>query len=132
MYLYSASKKIRLILSLIIFFGAGCTRDAVKIDLVNNEAQKWQAFNQILNNPKLQKELLFELRNDSLAFKNMMQDHDFTRKFLSKENMNYLWDINPGIDTFIIDNVTTRMHTDTNFYNAFEYKMERGTPSNTP
>jgi hypothetical protein len=62
----------------------------------------------------------------------MMQDQEFVSDFFSNENLNYLYDINPGIDTFIIDNVTTRMHTDTNFYNEFENKMERGTPSNFP
>lgn len=116
----------------VFIFSAGCTQQSQEIDLVNNEAHKHQAFNQILDNPELQKEFMVKLMNDEEAMKRMMRDQEFTGEFFRKENMNYIWDQNPGMDTTVIDNVTTRMHTDTNFMKKFDSRMERGTPSNIP
>jgi hypothetical protein len=113
-------------------FLVGCTRQANEVDLVNNEAHKHQAFHQILVNPELQQEFMEQLIKDEEAMERMMSDRQFTGELFSRENMNYIFDQNPGIDTTVIDNVTTRMHTDTNFMKKFDSRMERGTPSNIP
>lgn len=115
-----------------IVITVSCARQAEEVDLVNNEAHKQQAFHQILTNPGLQQEFMGQLIIDEEALKRVMRDKQFTGVLFSMENLNYIWDQNPGIDTTVIDNVTTRMHTDTNFMKKFDSRMERGTPSNIP
>ncbi len=126
-----SATKATLFIVVMIFFTTGCTRDTQKIDLLNNDAHKRQAFNQILNNPELQNEFFMELLDNKEAMNRMMQDSDLTGKLFNRENMNYMWEQNPGMDTTVIDNVTTRMHTDTVFMNEFQRRMERGTPTGT-
>lgn len=112
-----------------LFYVVGCSRSAREVDLVNNESHRQQAYHQIITNPELQQELMNMLIEDEEAMRLLMRDSQFTGEFFKKENMNYIWDQNPGIDTAVIDNVTTRMHTDTNFMKAFDTRMERGTPT---
>ena len=132
MYLNSAIKIPLLIIATAFILSAGCDQQLQEIDLVNNEAHKHQAFNQILDNPELHQEFMVKLMSNEEAMNRMMRDRKFTSEYFSEKNMNYIWDQNPGIDTTVIDNVTTRMHTDTNFMKKFDSRMERGTPSNMP
>lgn len=132
MNLNSTKKTLSLIVSTIVVFSVGCNQRSQEIDLANNESHKHQAFTQILNDPQLQKEFMGQLMVNEEAKKRMMRDRDFTGELFSSENMNYMWDNNPGMDTTVIDNVTTRMHADTAFMKNFDSRMERGTPSNTP
>ncbi len=132
MYLSSTLKVPILFIAAVVILSAGCNQLSQEVDLVNNEAHKHQAFNQILDNPELQQEFMVKLMNNEEAMNRMMRDRKFTSEFFSEKNMNYIWDQNPGIDTTVIDNVTTRMHTDTNFMKKFDSRMERGTPSNIP
>lgn len=115
----------------IILLTWACTRPSEGIDLVHNEAQKHQAFNQILDNPELQQEFIFMLLKNEEAWKRIMRDSQFTGEFFKMENMNYIWDNNPGIDSAVVDNITTRMHTDTNFMKLIDDRMESGTPTGT-
>lgn len=131
MYQNSAKVNYTLFIISFIILAAGCTRQSNEVDLVNNEAHRHQAYNQILDNPELQEELIFMLVKNEEAMKRLMRDHRFTEELFKKENMNYIWDQNPGIDTTVIDNVTTRMHTDTIFMKKFDSRMERGTPTGT-
>lgn len=132
MYLNSRLNLRILAVAVIVILSASCTQKAEEINLVNNEIHKNQAFDQILDNPELQQEFMEQLMNDDEAMRLLMRNREFTSELLSRENLNYIWDQNPGIDTVVIDNVTTRMHTDTNFMKKFDSRMERGTPSNMP
>ena len=127
----SNSKFLTFIAALAIL-AVSCTRNPQEIDLVNNTAHKHQAFMQILNNPQLQDEFFSELQKNKEAINRLMQNHDFTDELFNRDNMNYMWKHNPRIDTAVIDNVTTRILTDTVFKNEFNRRMESGTPTGTP
>jgi hypothetical protein len=72
-----------------------------------------------------------ELKNNKESMSRLMNDREFTGELFSRENLKYIWEQNPSMDSAVIDNVTTRMHTDTNFMEEFHRKMESGTPSGT-
>ncbi len=132
MYLNSTKAKYILFILSVIILTVSCTRQSEEVDLVNNEAHRHQAYNQILDNPELQQEFFLLLTENEEAMKRMMRDRQFTGEIFKKENMNYIWDNNPGIDSAVVDNITTRMHTDTNFMKLIDDRMESGTPSNIP
>jgi hypothetical protein len=94
------------------------------VDLVNNEEHKRQAFNQILNNPALHSEFMMEMRNNREAMNRALQDHDFTGSIFNPENIDFMREHNPGMDTMMIDNIRTRIHTDTIFQQEFNRRME--------
>ena len=108
---------------------AACTNRNSQVDLVTNEAQKEQAFQQLLTHPELFEEFMDELGSDPEAITHMIRNRDFALSMFSKENMDYLWEHYPGIDTAVIDNVATRMLTDTALYNEFNRRMGQGTPA---
>jgi hypothetical protein len=94
------------------------------IDLINNEEQKREAFNQILNNPALHSEFMMEMRNNREAMNRTLQDRDFTNNIFNPENIDFMREHNPGMDTMMIDNVRTRIQTDTVFQQEFNRRME--------
>jgi hypothetical protein len=120
--------KISLLLLMAIFFAA-CTNRNNQVDLIRNDAQMEQAFQQILTNTELFEEFMNELGGNPEAINRMIRNRDFASSMFSRENMNYLWEHHPGMDTAVIDNVTTRMLTDTAFHNQFNRRMGQGTPA---
>ncbi len=132
MYLNFKARKFLFFIVPILLFALGCTRSTEEVDLVNNEVHRQQAYKQILNNPELQQEFMGILIQDKEAMKRMMRDRQFTGELFNRENLNYIWDNNPGIDSAVVDNITTRMHTDTNFMKLIDDRMESGTPTGTP
>ncbi len=124
----TAKFKIFLLLVTSILLTA-CTNRSNQVDLIRDEAQKEQAFQQILTHPELFEEFMNELESDPEAITRMIRNKDFASSLFSRENMNYLWEHHPGMDTAVIDNVATRMLTDTAFYNQFNRRMGQGTPA---
>jgi hypothetical protein len=116
-------------LLLMLFSFIASTKGNNQVDLVNNEFQKEQAFRQILTHPELFEEFMIELGRDPEAISRMIRNRNFALSMFSSENLNYLWEHHPGIDTAVIDNVATRMLTDTAFHNQFNRRMGQGTPA---
>jgi hypothetical protein len=122
--------KLNLFLLLLMFFSViACTNLNNQVDLISNEFQKEQAFRQILTNPELFEEFMTELGATPEAINQMIRNRDFAFSLYSRESMEYLWEHYPDIDTTVIDNVTTRMLTDTAFHHQFNRRMGQGTPA---
>jgi hypothetical protein len=117
------------LLLFMVFTLVACPRRKGQVDLINNEIQKEQAFQQILTHPELFEEFMDELGSDPEAITHMIRNRDFALSMFSRENLNYLWDHHSGIDTAVIDNVATRMLTDTALHNQFNRRMGKGIPA---
>lgn len=105
-------------------FTVGCGDMNQEIDLVNNEEQREEVFNQILTNRELSNEFLMEMRNSPDAMTWAMENSDFTHSMFGEENMNHMWDSNPGMDTMMINHMNNRMDRDTGFEREFNHRME--------
>lgn len=123
------ARHLSIIFLLLILATSSCTDRRTQVDLVNNEFQREQAFQQILTHPQIFEEFINELSANQEAVSVILNDSSFNRFMFTRENLNRLWENNPGMDSAVIDNVTTRMLTDTAFHNQFNRRMGLGTPA---
>ncbi len=107
----------------VAFFAISCDNND-NVDLVNNEEQRQEAFNQILNNQKVYNDFMTEMRSNPQAMNWMMENRDFTNEMFRDENLNYMNEHNPGMNNMMMNHMTNRMDSDTAFERQMNTRIE--------
>ncbi len=123
------TKKVKLTVTILFIlltglFATRCTNQGNQLDLVNNEEQRQEAFNQILNNQEVYNEFINEMRSNPQSMNWMMENRDFTNEIFSNDNLNYMYEHNPNMNNMMMDHMTNRMDSDTAFQRQMNTRIE--------
>lgn len=95
-----------------------------EIDLVNNEEQKEQAFNQIINNEELLNEFMIRMMDESQSLHWMMENQEFMNHMFMNDNLDYIMDHNEGMGNHIMQNMIDIFNRDSSMYEQWNNMMD--------
>ncbi len=132
-----AKKKIRIwafgLTALIAIAFAGCsgsTTSNSNIDLSNNQQQKEEAFQQIINNEKLFDEFMNQTMDNTRSMHWMMENQQFMNNMFTDENLDYIMEHNTGLDNHMMNNMMNRINRDTTTARKWNNMMSGRNPMN--
>ncbi len=132
-----AKKKIRIwafgLTALIAIAFAGCsgsTTSNSNIDLSNNQQQKEEAFQQIINNEKLFDEFMNQTMDNTRSMHWMMGNQQFMNNMFTDENLDYIMEHNAGLDNHMMNNMMNRINRDTTTARKWNNMMSGRNPMN--
>lgn len=115
-----------LVMTILVF--TGCTmKNGSKIDLLNNEQQKEEAFNQILNNQEVLNDFMNEMMAQPTSMNWMMENGQFLNHMFKQENLDYMREHNPEIDNHMMNNMMYMINSDTSASRKWNNMMHSNT-----
>lgn len=110
---------------------AGCSGNSnSNIDLSNNQQQKEEAFQQIINNEKLFNEFMNQTMDNTRSMNWMMENRQFMNNMFTDGNLNYIMEHNIGLDIHMMNNMMNRINKDTTTAIKWNNMMKGHSPMN--
>ncbi|HYW95100.1 MAG TPA: hypothetical protein VE870_05905 [Bacteroidales bacterium] len=117
---------IPFIFSFILFTG-GCSykNDASSnINLIQNQAQKEEAYNQILQNENLFNDFMQQMAGRPRSMEWMMQDPSVMNRMFTTENFSYMMNHNPELHQQMMTNMMYMFQNDSSYYQQWNSMMQ--------
>jgi PBP1b-binding outer membrane lipoprotein LpoB len=115
-----------MVMGILLFTGC-TTKNESKIDLLNNEQQKEEAFNQILNNQEVLNDFMDEMMAQPTSMNWMMESGQFMNHMFNQENLDYMRQHNPEIDNHMMNHMMNRINSDTSASRKWNDMMHSNT-----
>lgn len=119
--------------ALLVIVVAGCSGNSssnANIDLSNNQQQKEEAFQQIINNEKLFIEFMNQTMDNTRSMHWMMENRQFMNNMFKDENLDYIMEHNTGVDNHMMNNMMNRINRDTTTARRWNNMMSGRNPMN--
>jgi|GEM_PF-2545783 len=119
--------------ALLVIVFAGCSGNIssnTNIDLPNNQQQKEEAFQQIINNEKLFNEFMNQTMDNTSSMHWMMENRQFMNNMFTDENLDYIMEHNTGVDNHMMNNMMNRINRDTTTARKWNNMMSGRNPMN--
>ena len=117
---------------LVIVFAScsGNNSSNTNIDLPNNQQQKEEAFQQIINNEKLFNEFMNQTMDNTSSMHWMMENPQFMNNMFKDENLDYIMEHHTGVDNHMMNNIMNRITRDTTTARKWNNMMSGRNPMN--